>query len=53
MVKNKKIKKTNQYCYTYCQIDCNKQTKHQFVNTEDKTKITLACCVCVLKKENQ
>ena len=39
-----------QYCYTQCQVSCNKQTKHMFVNTEDKTQITLACCECVLKK---
>jgi len=44
------IKNLNQYCYTQCRVGCNKETKHQFVNTGDKTQITLACCECVLKR---
>jgi len=44
------LKNLNQYCYTQCKVGCNKETKHQFVNTQDKTQITLACCECVLKK---
>jgi len=49
-IKSTDIKDHQQYCYTQCQVSCNKQTKHMFVNTEDKTQITLACCECVLKK---
>ena len=45
------MKDKNQYCYTQCQVGCNKQTKHKFMFTGDKTKITLACCECVLKRE--
>ena len=47
------MKDKNQYCYTQCQVGCNKQTKHKFMFTEDKTKITLACCECVLKRERR
>jgi len=41
----------DEYCYTNCQVGCNKQTKHKFINTDDKTRITLACCECVLKQQ--
>ena len=44
-------KPKNEYCFTQCRVGCNKQTKHKFINTEDKTQITLACCECVIKKE--
>ncbi len=47
------MKDKNEYCYTQCQVGCNKQTKHRFINTKDKTQITLACCECVLKKERK
>ena len=47
------MKKKEEYCYTQCRVGCNKQTKHAFVNTGDKTQIILACCECVLKKEKK
>ena len=47
------MKKKEEYCYTQCRVGCNKQTKHAFVNTGDKTQIILACCECVLKKDKK
>ena len=41
-----KVKK--EYCFTFCQIDCNKQTKHFFVNTGDKQELCLICEECAL-----
>ena len=39
---------SKEYCFTFCQIDCNKQTKHFFVNTGNKQELCLICEECSL-----
>ena len=47
MEKNK-VKK--EYCFTLCQVGCNKETKHFFIDTENKKELCLVCSECVLKE---
>jgi len=51
LINNKKINKG--YCYTACQSDCNKQTKHIFLGSVKIDGLLLACFDCVLTSKQQ